>query len=172
MFREDLSIYYWNDGERLVELPQVRCVGWISPDVVFKKGDVDKLQFTKLQDVVLLDYKNGAEISDRGFATTSLRLEREPIYPCALCPQAGHQFLDPNNPIPRLRCMLGIYTLLLPGSSREFFAFPDLMVHYIGHHSYCPPKIFLNALMKFDLGSSFNAVIAAGSLLKRRRAKR
>lgn len=46
------------------------------------------------------------------------------------------------------RIILGAAELWIPGDNGQIFVAPDLVIHYLREHSYCPPAEFVAAVLR------------------------
>lgn len=122
MHFEDLSRYRYIPN---VEKGCAYNIGWLDGEHPFPTGNVDW---------VFLDIINSLLLS-RVMHTRG-------IHACNICdPEKIIEMKIRGNKI-----LLGTAEIRVFSSSGKVYAAPDLLVHYILEHSYCPPGEFLKAL--------------------------
>lgn len=113
--------------------PNVLNVGWIGADATYAKGPVSDLVIDRLK-----------EFTKFSIATT------RGGHMCDLC--------DPNKVvfvhIDSQKYLLGTAELRVFSEQGAVFTCPDMLLHYVQQHKYCPPREFLEALMECPLPSS------------------
>jgi hypothetical protein len=121
---------YYSDLSNYVvdhrSFPNVKNVGWLDRDHAFNTGDVSEPLRLRLRQLAKAKYTN----QSRGF------------HYCELCSEE-----DPR--VDGVR--LGSAEIWVPSSSTEFYASPDLIVHYVDAHAYVPPAEYLDALERLDI---------------------
>lgn len=95
----------------------LRAVGWLAADLPYSTGRVDRLVFEKLSEL----------LSDawEPFASAG-------VHPCELC-----QFKPEKS---------SVRNLFVPGKG-VIYVCPELILHYINAHRYCPPVQFCEAVL-------------------------
>jgi hypothetical protein len=100
--------------------PYVRAVGWLSSDHPFTTGDVPREFLNALKEHL-----------------------RDPWQPSAYAGRHDCEFCPPN----RKGCFDdGVRNLWIPGDGVLYIA-PEMIVHYIETHGYCPPEEFMEAVL-------------------------
>jgi hypothetical protein len=95
----------------------LRSVGWLSRGRHFPTGTVDERVYPKLVELLLDPWQPAVATGP---------------HPCDLClykPEAR-----------------GVKNLFLPGNGCIFVC-PELIVHYMNAHGYCPPQVFCDAVL-------------------------
>jgi hypothetical protein len=130
-------------------LANVRNVGWLDKGVDFAKGNTPVKLVQKLYEILMKDDIFVARVNQiRG------------IHPCNLC--EAHTFSKP---------FIGSCELWIPSLEADtYYAAPSLIIHYIEEHDYCPPKDFVESVLRLDLNSSFNGQALYDDLMKTRSA--
>ena len=105
----------------------VRAIGWLHPDHPYSKGRVSAAFLDRLKEFV----KQSGESSDALFFGAA-----GGIHTCEFCEWAhgGANFGVPDGDI--------------------LFVAPEMIVHYIVEHDYCPPAAFVEAVMRCPLPES------------------
>jgi hypothetical protein len=131
------------------------AVGWLEPDQPYAKGEVDP-EFVLALARLLCD-PPWTRFSFRGFHNCSWRhSERygDSRLSKLLGPTHAHLLTGHR----------GIYNLFVAGKKCVYVA-PELILHYISTHGYCPPKDFQKAVLfcpKYLSADHLKAVIKAG----------
>jgi hypothetical protein len=107
-------------------LDSVLNVGWLDEKHPYRNGQVDSVVTEKLRWLA----GGHAVRRTRGF------------HQCPFCAHDGQE--------PSVKRPLGMAEVWVPRSG-GFFAAPELVVHYIQAHGYCPPDEFLNAVRSVDM---------------------
>ena len=131
MYAKDLSPYTLHG----FELDGVYCIGWLSRWHWYSRGYVSN---TVRQKLTALAWSH-PQLKTRGY------------HQCPLCPwPLGHLFRAKlENDTKAL--VLGSAEIWVPSADgSRFYSAPDLIVHYIARHRYCPPKEFVAALERFE----------------------
>jgi hypothetical protein len=140
MYFSDLSSYSY-----MLPWPldSVLNVGWLDEKHPYQTGRVDSVVVDKLRWLA----REHAVRRTRG------------LHQCPFCAYKGHE--------PNVNRPLGMAEVWVPRAG-GFFAAPELVIHYIQAHGYCPPDAFLNAVrsveidgFSHDLESEVRALIDA-----------
>lgn len=124
MYFPDLSSYSY-----LLPWPlgSVLNVGWLDEQHPYRTGQVDLVVTEKL----------------RWLAQEHSVRRTRGRHQCPFCAQDGQE--------PIVKRPLGMAEVWVPRAG-GFFAAPELVIHYIQAHGYCPPDEFLNAVRSVDMG--------------------
>jgi hypothetical protein len=136
----DLSPYRYNFN-RAIE--GVVNIGWLDPSVSYQQGDVPDVVAMKL--IELYHRKQHVHVM-RGFQQ------------CPFCPAKPDDWrywiiLETSEG----EVHLGNAELWIPGKSGEFYASPNLIIHYIMEHHYQPPQEYIDAVLAFELTPEWDA---------------
>lgn len=140
MYFKDMSQYSYYQSK---PFEGVLNVGWLEREHSYSKG-VSPLGFVeKLSHVMRLN-----DIS-------SVHVNRiRSIHPCNLCGEYSFEEIDPMGNL-----LVGASEIWIPRLSGGFFAAPSMLIHYVDHHHYLPPKEFVDAVIAFDSTKPFNAQV-------------
>jgi hypothetical protein len=105
----------------------VRAVGWLHPDHTFTKGEVPAAFLERLKLIVA---RSGASADALFFGAAG------GFHTCEFCGKAH-----------------AIGNFGVPNADILFVA-PEMVVHYIEQHGYCPPAEFIAAVLKSPLPDS------------------
>lgn len=131
MYFEDLTKYCY---ERVTPLKQVVNVGWLERPNQFESGVVDPAIWQ-----LLVEYFDVLTANQtRGY------------YECTFCSTAD---AAPYLQVGAQSVEFGAAELWIPDHHGLIFAVPDLVVHYMQNHSYCPPKIFIEAVERLPVST-------------------
>lgn len=144
--------------------PDVLNIGWLDGAHSFETGVVPAPLIDKLRQLTLSDQVNRerqrAGTFDAGSALIVHQMHvRGAPHECPFCGLAIA--LDPQDTDrPRISSsfFLGTSEICIPAaaSTRVFYAFPSLLLHYISTHHYLPPAGFLEALEQFRTDRPFD----------------
>lgn len=134
MYFPDLTAYAYETGR---PVSRVRTVGWLDSQHAFPTGSVapeivDMLRRLRLSQKVR---------QMRGF------------HVCEVC---GVEWIRRDDPL----VILGSAEIWIPDGAANYFAAPDLIIHYIEDHNYLPPSAFLAAVASVD-GATFDRDLEA-----------
>jgi len=130
----DLSPYSYCSADAL---PNVLNVGWLESAHPYDVGDIPPMQRDRLR-----SFAAGVRVNlCRGW------------HACDFCRATGAT--PTGKPLEDIQ--LGNGELWLPGEGAIVFAAPALIYHYVVHHSYRPPRPFLDALDRFGTRTSWDA---------------
>jgi hypothetical protein len=105
----------------------VRAVGWLHPDHRFTKGNVSAEFLSRLKDFVARSGRSAEALYFGAFGG---------FHTCEFCSKAH-----------------GINNFGVPSGDLLFIA-PEMVVHYVEQHGYCPPAEFIAAVMRSPLPDS------------------
>ncbi len=135
MHYKDLTPY---QGFSLRCIPNLLHVGWLAPDVEFETGAAPAGLLEKLEKI--LD-SNGC------FESRVHQLRSRWPGPCHFC--GTDEFVNPR---------VGLCEMWIPSTQKDqYFASPSWIVHYIDHHNYRPPQIFIESVLELNLDEAFSA---------------
>jgi hypothetical protein len=118
---------------------KVLHVGWLEKGHEYPTGETDAAVIGKLK--VLVELPRAPKIQTLGFHT------------CDFCDNRFIHMLCVEREIP-----LGSAELLIPSAWDVIYTTPDLIIHYIEDHNYCPPDEFVEAVKAFDVGLNWGGV--------------
>ncbi|MEW2485482.1 hypothetical protein [Streptomyces sp. NPDC048411] len=104
-------------------------VGWLAPDYAYRTGIVDDRVIDALK-VLSGAYENQM----RGF------------HYCEFCD--ADRIWIPDGPGGEARVWLGSAEIRVEGEDGTLYASPNLIIHYITEHRYCPPEEFCRAAVR------------------------
>ena len=131
MFFKDLSLYSYFG----FELDNVYCVGWLSRRHRYARGHVPD---DVLQKLIALAWSHPQQ-KTRGY------------HRCTLCPWPLGQLFIPKLTRNTGLLVLGSAEIWVPSVDGScFYSAPNLIIHYIKRHWYCPPREFVEALERFE----------------------
>jgi hypothetical protein len=102
----------------------VRAVGWLHPDHAYSKGDVFAEFFARIKEFAARSGYSAEALYFGAFGG---------YYTCEFCDRAH-----------------GIGNFGVPSGELLFVA-PEMIVHYIEKHGYCPPPEFIEAVLRAPL---------------------
>lgn len=105
----------------------VRAIGWLHPNHVFTKGNVSTEFLNRLKEFAKRSGPSAEALYFGAFGG---------FYTCGFCGQAH-----------------GIGNFGVPHGDLLFVA-PEMVVHYIEEHGYCPPAEFITAVLRSPLPDS------------------
>ena len=105
----------------------VRAIGWLHPNHPYTQGDVPAELLIRLKTFVQQSHISSEELGFGSFGG---------FHTCEFC---RNSHLIQNFGVP---------------SGQLLYVAPEMIVHYIEHHGYCPPDEFIAALMKSPLPDS------------------
>lgn len=132
----DLSPYGYHSADR--PLTDVLMVGWLGSGVAFTTGSPPEGFTEKLEALIRRERVRQM----RGF------------HACSCC-GARMVPITPDDP----SLLLGSAEVWVPGDGC-IYAAPTLILHYVRAHTYLPPRVFVDAVMAFDLGGDWCAADA------------
>jgi hypothetical protein len=116
-------------------LNNVICIGWLSKDYSFNRGEVS----TNVKDKLLKTIQLKSCNKMRG------------VHKCEFCNSEIQIALNEK------RQILGHAEIWIPsGHKNIIYASPTLIYHYIDKYNYLPPNDFIESLMEFDINSDWN----------------
>ena len=130
MYYADLTIYPapLKDGE-----PFAKAIGWLDKNHIFPMDSAPASFLDRLE-----QFCCGSRIASMG------------MHSCEFCKSDN---LEPSIQCGKRKLSLGGGTLIIFGSSQTYVA-PDLILHYVRHHKYCPPNEFIQAIQQAPLPNS------------------
>lgn len=128
-------------------LKMIVNIGWLSSEHSYEMGDTEPEFIEKLTEIISND-----DIYDYTF--NRIRCNT----PCNLCKESILQpYINKKRNLPA-RIPLGYCELLIPSQvTNQYYASPDLILHYIRDHYYKPPQEYIDSVMALDLTRPFNA---------------
>lgn len=137
MYFPDLSPYQYYLKS---PVETVRNVGWLDADKPYSVGVVSEQVLIKLEDLICSTVPVDVHVNRlRGHV------------PCPLCGDGPMTTASGAGE-------LGASKIWIPAlSPRGHYAAPSLVYHYIRDHHYHPPADFIEAVMAFDLATSYSA---------------
>lgn len=142
MYYKDLTPYehYLNSP-----VPHILNIGWLDSEHEFVRGDVPRGFAEKFYAILMSEVGLACRVSQiRG------------VHSCKLCNLDRYP-----NPF------VGSCQLWIPSSYHDvIYAAPSAIIHYIEDHSYQPPEIFLESVMRLDLNMNFDAQALRENLLR------
>ncbi len=120
----DLSPYSYDQSPR-----DMLNVGWLSAAHRYSKGLVDERVVDALK-VLCVTYEN----------------QMRGIHHCEFC-DAGRPFVF-GGPAGDTKVLLGSAEIRITGADGICYAAPNLVLHYILEHQYCPPEEFCQAAVR------------------------
>ncbi len=119
-------------------ISNVLNVGWLGQDGEFETGPVPAGLVEKLSEVL---------VSNGIFESRVHQLRSRWPNPCHIC--GRDEFAKPY---------IGLCEMWIPSTQRDlYFAAPSLIIHFIEHHGYRPPQIFIDAVFQLNLDEAFSA---------------
>ncbi len=137
MHFDDLSVYNYYV---YTPLEEVRCIGWIDSRHPYTRGSVPESAVQKLELVTV--HRN----SDFDAHVNILR----GTHPCNFC---MNDITISHN---EQQYFLGNSEIWIPYES-GWLAAPSLVSHYMRHHDYSPPSVFLRAIQELDINAPYRA---------------
>ncbi|MGW3958083.1 DUF7919 family protein [Streptomyces sp. NPDC004752] len=120
----DLSPYSYDQSSR-----DMVNVGWLSTQHPYPKGIVDERVVTALK-VLSIAYEN----------------QMRGIHSCEFCD--GDRTFVFDGPTGETEAWLGSAEIRVEGVDGTCYAAPNLVIHYITEHHYCPPEEFCQAAVR------------------------
>ncbi|MFJ5684300.1 hypothetical protein [Streptomyces sp. NPDC093099] len=120
----DLTRYSYNESDQ-----EMVNVGWLAPEHDYRKGLVDKRVVDALRAL-----SAGYDNQMRG------------IHDCEFCDTDRPVIL--GGPALDTEVWLGSAEIRVQGADGMFYAAPNLVIHYITEHQYCPPEEFCRAVAR------------------------
>lgn len=162
MYFEDLSPHSYSvyDPEgQIVQFDEVLNIGWLEKGHEYTKGYVDEKILTKLKDLIGKVSFTQPETRYMGY------------HNCDFCTYTEQD--RPSITWQGLDVILSRLVIWIPSpiTSDLYYAFPDLMYHYIKDHNYRPPDEFLVALKQFSPDDNWRISKIERMLLAKHRAQ-
>ncbi|MEV5440137.1 hypothetical protein AB0K80_29640 [Streptomyces sp. NPDC052682] len=120
----DLSPYSYDESSR-----EMLNVGWLSPEHDYTRGVVDERVVEALK-ILCAAYEN----------------QMRGIHHCEFC-DADRPFVF-GGTTGDTKVLLGSAEIRVEGADGTCYAAPDLVLHYITGHHYCPPEEFCQAAVR------------------------
>ncbi|QXE36016.1 hypothetical protein KQY30_18915 [Streptomyces sp. GMY02] len=120
----DLSRYSYDESDQ-----EMLNVGWLAPEHDYRKGLVDERVVDALRALSV-----GYDYQMRG------------IHECEFCGTDRPVIL--GGPALDTEVWLGSAEIRVRGADGMFYAAPNLVIHYITEHRYCPPEEFCRAVAR------------------------
>ncbi|WP_052867924.1 DUF7919 family protein [Streptomyces niger] len=120
----DLSRYSYDQSSR-----DMLNVGWLSAEHRYRKGLVDERVVEALS-ILCASYEN----------------QMRGVHHCEFC-DADRPFVF-GGPAGDTKVLLGSAEIRVEGESGTCYAAPNLVLHYITEHQYCPPEEFCQAAVR------------------------
>lgn len=89
---------------------------------------------------------------------------------CPFCQEAPWEEQHPFTTLHGDRLLIGSDEIWIPGENGVIYAAPSLVIHYVEAHSYLPPQVFLDAVMR-SIPGDWNAAETARRLATEARKK-
>jgi hypothetical protein len=147
-FFPDLTPYTYFPGAP----PGVVNIGWLDPAHPFPTGKTSRRFRTKLVELCKRPVMQTRGLHICGFCTDFDRMEEELQTKARSEGRFGPDIQELheawNHAHQGVPMPFGSAEIHVAGEQNEVYAAPEMIAHYVVMHSYCPPKVFVDAVLQ------------------------